>query len=213
MESGGREPFSQAPGSSGRLVTPAPRHGSVAGRTWAIAWAAEQVAERDVLYLDTETTGLDGRAEIVDIAVADGGGRIVFETLVRPTAPIPRDASAIHGIEDAHVADAPTWPEVHDLLMALLANRTLVVYNAAFDRRILTQSCARHGLEGPRSIWTCAMAAYAAYREITTGRGGFRRHKLEHAAASFGARTGGHRAAGDALACRAVVVGMASALP
>lgn len=189
-----------------------PRSGSAAGRSWAIAWAAERVADRDVLYLDTETTGLDGRAEIIDVAVADGTGRIVFETLIRPMAPIPRDASLIHGIEDGHVADAPTWPEIHDALATLLADRTVVVYNAPFDRRMLVQSCSRHGVDAPASDWSCAMAAYAAFREMSTIRGGFRRHKLEHAAASFGARAGGHRAAGDALACRAVVVGMAAAL-
>lgn len=206
-----REDASMTTTKIGGPCVTATRAVTVTGRTWAVAWAAARVADRDVLYLDTETTGLDGRAEIVDIAVVDGAGRVVFESLVRPLAPIPRAASAIHGIEDAHVGAAPTWRDIHQTLAALLADRTVVVYNAPFDRRMVAQSCALHGVEAPRSDWTCAMAAYASFREVATGRTSFRRHRLEQAAGSFGALTGGHRATGDALACRAVVIGMAAA--
>ncbi len=59
------------------------------GREIAIAWANGIVSRRDVLYLDTETTGLGSQAEIVEIAVVDGAGRTVLNRLVRPTSPIP----------------------------------------------------------------------------------------------------------------------------
>ena len=98
------------------------------------------------LFFDTETTGLDGSAEICDIAIIDAAGQVLLNTLVKPTCPIPPQASAVHGITDADVAEAPTitaiWPE----LAALLAGaRPLVAYNASFDRRMITQSANARG--------------------------------------------------------------------
>jgi len=178
-------------------------------RRRAVAWAATLASDPEVVYLDTETTGLGGGAEVVDIAVVGHDGRVLFETLVRPVTPIPPDASAIHGIRDADVAGAPGWPEIHDRLCRLLTGRPIVVYNAAFDRRIVAQCCARHGLPFPDLVWECAMQAYARFHGEGDG-GRYRLHKLERAVRAFDAAPGGHRAAADALACRAVVVGMAS---
>ena len=75
----------------------------------------------EAVALDTETTGLDpAKARIVEIAaVRIGAGRVdpqgALRRLVRPGVPIPPEASRIHGIDAAAVADAPsfktTWPE------------------------------------------------------------------------------------------------------
>ena len=182
-------------------------------RARAIVWAIRLADDPRTVYLDTETTGLGGRAEVVDVAVAGGDGRILFETLVRPLAPIPPDATAIHGIADADVADAPGWPAVHDELCRLLTGRLVVVYNAAFDRRIVTQCGERHGLALPELDWHCAMRRFAEFHgDWDAARGVFRWQKLEQAVAVFGVAPGGHRAAADALACRAVVLGMAGLL-
>ena len=182
-----------------------------ATREEAIAWASRLALDPRTVYLDTETTGLDARAEVVDIAVVASDGRVLLETLVRPVTPIPLEASRIHGIFDADVADAPSWQEVHDRVCAAVVDRIVVVYNAAFDRRMVSQCCGRHGLLPPDTVWECAMRGYAAFHGERTERHGFRLQKLERAVATFGAAPGGHRAAADALACRAVVLGMAAA--
>lgn len=176
----------------------------------AIEWAYRLAVDPRTLYLDTETTGLDAGAEVVDVAVVGADGRVLLETLVRPSGGIPAGASAIHNIFDHHVAAAPTWPEVHRRLHALLLGRTVVVYNAPFDRRMVEQCCHRHRLDAPPATWECAMRRYAEFHGEPGPRGGFRSHKLERAVARFGAAPGGHRAAADALACRAVVHGMAA---
>lgn len=181
-------------------------------RTRSIEWARRLVCDPATVYLDTETTGLDGGAEVVDIAVVAADGRLLLDTLVRPIGRIPAGATRVHGIREADVRDAPGWQEIHDLLCDLLADRPVVVYNAAFDRRIVAQCCARHRVDDPRPDWHCAMVAYAEFRGDRSGHGGgYRWFKLEEAAADFGALAGGHRAAADARACRAVVVGMAGA--
>jgi len=169
------------------------------------------VADADTVFLDTETTGLGADAEVVDIALIGVDGGVLFESLIRPSHPIPPGASRVHRIRDADVAAAPTWAEVQPYLADLLDERRVVVYNAAFDHRIVSQCCRQHGLLAPSSGWDCAMHAYAAFAALpSAGRGGFRWHKLEAATAACGVATGGHRAASDAIACRGVVLAMAA---
>ncbi|HAX24440.1 MAG TPA: 3'-5' exonuclease [Thermomicrobiales bacterium] len=182
-----------------------------AARSGAVAWAATILRQPDVVFLDTETTGLDDRAEIVEIAVIDVSGRILLDSLVRPERGIPADAARIHGIDDTMVATAPRWRDVHQQLQPLLAGRTVVVYNADFDRRLVGQMNHHAGLKPPGGNWQCAMLQYAQFAAQWNERyGNYRWHRLEIAATRFGLPAGGHRARADALACRAVVIGMAS---
>ncbi|MGW0738273.1 3'-5' exonuclease [Streptomyces sp. NPDC002851] len=48
--------------------------------------------ERTVI-LDTETTGLDANARIVEISVITVHGDVLVDTLLDPDEPIPRDAT------------------------------------------------------------------------------------------------------------------------
>src|SRR5262245_3638421 len=80
---------------------------------------------------DCETTGTDPeRDEIVSLALvlldADGNETCRFGSLVRPSCPIPKEASAIHGIADADVAEAPTFTELAGQLLGLLEGRVFV---------------------------------------------------------------------------------------
>lgn len=183
-------------------------------RAKAIAWAAGAAADSRVVYVDTETTGFGKRAEIVDIAVVGPMGQVLFESLVRPTRPIPADATAVHGITNADVKHAPEWCDVYDELGAMLAGRRIVVYNVTFDKQMVTQSCEQYALAVPEADWECAMKRYAGFHgSWDPGKRWYRFQKLERAVLTFGAEPGGHRAAADALACRAVVLGMAAAMP
>lgn len=183
----------------------------LAGPAEAMAWAQEVVANQATVYLDTETTGLTANAEICDVAVVDGSGLVLFESLVAPTVPIPAEASAIHQIFDHHVTGKPTWTDVLPEVCKFLQDRLVIVYNAAFDWKMVAQNCHRIGGEPPAGEWQCAMLAYSAFRASPGHRKEHRWHKLDDAVASFGGAPGGHRAAADAQACLAVVRGMAAA--
>jgi DNA polymerase-3 subunit epsilon len=185
-------------------------------RADAIAWARRIAADPGTVYLDTETTGLDGAAQLVDIAILDGQGAPLLNRLVRPTHPIPPDATAIHGIVDTMVADAPVWAEVYPDAMQLLAGASqVVVYNAEFDLRIINQDSCRTGLAPlpPDCRWECAMLSYAAYAGERHPRyNNWRWHRLVVAAERLDIQpTQSHRALDDARLCRAVVLAMANA--
>jgi DNA polymerase-3 subunit epsilon len=199
--------FSQPYGQSyGRLPSPQGAGLQPAqDRADAQAWAQRLLARGDWVVLDAETTGLDGAAEMVQLAVLAADGRPLLDTLLRPQAPISPGAAAIHGLTAARVARAPAYPEIHAGLARLIAGRTVIAYNAAFDRRIVEQTAARYGLPAPAARWECAMMQYARYvGERNLHRGGYKWQKLP---ALPGARM--HSAAGDCQATLAVLLEMA----
>ena len=174
-------------------------------------WAGELLNRRDVLILDTETTGLDGTAELVELAIIDTTGKVLLDELIKPTVSIPLDASRIHGITDSVLrkAGAKTWLFHHNTFRnTVLAANMLLVYNLEYDERIIRQTYGKYDLPNPlrsiRSIRSeCVMLKYAEYRGIPGRYGDYRWHKLVDA---YGHECGGttqeHRALSD---CRMVL--------
>lgn len=143
---------------------------------------ARELASRHPVYVDTETTGIDAGARIVEIAVVDDTGAILVNSLVKPPRKIPKDSTRIHGITDEMVADAPTWPEVWPLVMKALTGRAVGMYNADFDLRMMKME-NRHNwlpwdLRDEDSF--CIMRLYAQfYGEWDIHWRNFRFHRLE----------------------------------
>lgn len=92
------------------------------------------------LFLDTETTGLNSDAQIIEIAVTDAAGRALLETRLRPTVPIDAGALSVHGIGEADLICAPRWPDISGQLQDLLRGRLVVIFNADFDSRMVRQT-------------------------------------------------------------------------
>jgi len=136
-------------------------------RNTSILWARRILATEGVLILDTETTGLDDKAQIVQIGVIDLTGNVMLDALVKPTCPIPPGASSVHGITDRMVEKANPWPSVYSAVARLLMGAPVVTYNAEYDYRLIVQTGQAHpaaGLPMPMVLrWECAMKAYAAY--------------------------------------------------
>ncbi len=140
----------------------------LADRLAAIAWARAGIRrwyeQRDWVILDTETTGLDSTAQVVEIAVLAPSGAVLLDSLVQPTGPIPADATRIHQITDQMVARAPTFRELYPGLARLLRGRTVAVYNASYDQRIIQHELQRARLPSLGLLeWTCAMHEQARF--------------------------------------------------
>jgi DNA polymerase III epsilon subunit-like protein len=119
---------------------------------------------KDVFVIDTETTGLGRRSEVLEVAVIDTTGCVLLDTVSLPQGPIPRDASDVHGLTRARLRTmgARSWPAVHAKLALLLEDASSVIaWNAEFDRSMLEQTAERHGLMLPAVPWRCAMQAEA----------------------------------------------------
>lgn len=171
-------------------------------------WMAQNAA-----ILDTETTGLDEQAEIVEIAVVTCSGETLLRTFVKPTKPIPASITEIHGITDSMVADAPTWPTVQAELLQILEGLQLVIWHADYDLRLIEQSAAAHSIEAPELHAECAQSTYKHFwREPGDEPGSVRRQRLTKAAAQQGVEILGqeHRAEVDCQTTRGIIAAMAS---
>jgi len=114
------------------------------GRQEAIAWARQVIETDEALILDTETTGLGTKDEVIQLGIVDLHGALLLDTLVRPTVPVGTEARAIHGITDELLTNAPDFSDLYGSIAHLLSNRPVLAYNAEFDRRLLAQTCAKH---------------------------------------------------------------------
>lgn len=115
-----------------------------------------KLADTRRLAWDTETTGVNvHEARIVTAAlVVRGGGRPdrTFSYMVNPGVPIPPEASAVHGIDDARAqaegADPKTaLDEIATHLAAALAyGMPVIAFNQSYDWSVLHYDLERHGL-------------------------------------------------------------------
>lgn len=113
------------------------------------------------VYFDTETTGLDDSAEIIQVGIIDNQGNVLMNTLVQCQGDIPKQASDIHGIKKSDLRNAPTWPEIHSQVCKILSGAKMVnIYNASYDVKLLRQTSARHGLDVPVINTHCVMRDY-----------------------------------------------------
>jgi DNA polymerase-3 subunit epsilon len=149
--------------------------------------------------VDVETTGVrawggDRITEIAVVVVHGGRREVVFDSLVNPGRPIPPVVSAITGITDAMVRDAPPFPAVADQVLAALAGRIFVAHNARFDWNFVSAELRRArdlALDGQR-LCTVRLARRLVKGIVSCGL-----DSLQH---WFGLENiARHRAAGDAL--------------
>jgi DNA polymerase III subunit epsilon len=182
--------------------------GPFASRSDALNWARDLVQRSDVLYLDTETTGVRyGFDDVIDIGIVNGQGLVVLDQLIKPMVPIPADSEAVHGISNKVVSNAPRLADIWADLAKLLSGNILVSYNATFDERMLTDAGSRRGLTPiVPSRWDCAMEAFAAFNgQLSHHRQGFRWINLGAAARMLGLEAPEHRAVSDAMLCLELV--------
>lgn len=117
--------------------------------------------EQDFVILDTETTDLYG--EILEIAIIDKKGDVLFESLVKPKGSISQGAYEVHGISEEMLKDSPTWPEVWEKIKEILKDKLILIYNDQFDVQMISNSCYAWGLEPIPLNTDCVMRSYADY--------------------------------------------------
>ena len=172
---------------------------------------ARGLGEVELAFVDLETTGLRPYLgdRICEVAVMRRrGDRVVeaFESLVNPGRPIDPGASAVSGIFDEHVADAPRFEEIIDRVARLLDGAVLVAHNAPFDMGFLG---AHWELAGLKPLDNCALDTLSLARRHL----GLRRHSLGYLVQVLGIRTRErHRAMADVEATAALLDHLLAAL-
>ena len=174
---------------------------------------ARQLWQANPVYLDTETTGTGPTAEIIEIAIVDQDGQLLFESLVKPRGAIEPDAMRVHGITPDQLQSAPGWAEVWPQAEAQLAGRRVGTYNSEFDIRMIKQSHLRNWINRrlQEETFFCIMKLYARfYGERDPRSRSFRWQTLDIAGQQCRlSLPNSHRAKDDALLARALLKYMA----
>jgi DNA polymerase-3 subunit epsilon len=162
------------------------------------------ILERPLAVIDLEATGTDTKVDrIVEVSVLKvmpGGAHDHRTRRVNPGVPIPREATAVHGISDDDVADMPTFRAIAPGLARYLDGCDLCGYNILkYDLRLLAAEYHRAGVRFPVSgrkvVDACQIFHRREPRDLTAA---YRFYcGLEH--------EGAHGAAADVLATLAIL--------
>ncbi len=107
---------------------------------------------RPLAFFDLETTGLDiTKDKIVEISILKifpDQHRESIYFLVNPEMPIPAEVSAIHGITNERVKDAPKFKDIALEISNFIADTDMAGFNSnRFDIPVLTEEMMRHGYD------------------------------------------------------------------
>ena len=105
-----------------------------------------------LIFFDLETTGidvaLDRIVEISYLKVYPNGDEESKTMKVNPTVPIPPKVTAIHGITDEDVKDAPKFGEIARQLVKVFEGCDFAGYNSnKFDLPLLAEEFLRAGVD------------------------------------------------------------------
>lgn len=170
---------------------------------------ATPLAALEAVAVDTETTGLEtatarvvqlGAVAISRCTVPDADG---FDTLVDPRMAIPPASTAIHGIDDAMVSEAPAFAPAWASFEAYRDGRPMIGHSIGFDLAVLAAEAGRSGLpwKAPRTLCVRLLGAIA--------NPNLPDQSLDALAAWLGVTvTGRHSAVGDARTAADVFVAL-----
>ncbi len=95
-----------------------------------------------IICFDTETTGLDSTAEILQLSIINAADEVLFDEYIKPSHHLVwPEAQAIHHISPEMVAGKDSIEAHHDRIMGILEDAQYYIgYNILYDIRMLKQA-------------------------------------------------------------------------
>jgi polyribonucleotide nucleotidyltransferase len=198
-----QEEIQKAVGKAKRIPYLEPTTGSV------LEFASATDAKRELVVIDTETTGTDPKmSDLLEVAAVKVKGTEIVDrwsTFVNPGRPIV--GNQMHGITDKDVQGAPSPREAADQLLAFVGEAKIVGHNVGFDLGFIEEAKG----DGFRFQPGTYLDTLTIARE---GYPGAESYKLGDLARFFGIELSqGHRALPDAEATASLLIWFANDLP
>ena len=135
--------------------------------------------KKNVIVLGTETTGIDEKAEILQLSIIDTDGKVLYNKYFKPAHHTAWDeAMKINGITPEMVANCNTFEEMLPEIEEILSKADCIMgYNVNYDIRMMLQN----GLDN--SVIGDTIDVMKEYCEYSHNR---RWQKLVNVAAHFG---------------------------
>lgn len=164
--------------------------------------------ECDFLAIDFETAN-NTRGSACAVGLTQMRlGQVIGEgsTLINPETHFDPYCSAVNGITESDVQEAPTLPDLWPTLCALLDGQLVIAHNASFDMAVLRNAAARHALSGGP-----AFAVLCSYRMARATWPRLPSYSLGYLAAALGIPFEHHQSGDDARACALVSLALCRA--
>lgn len=106
-------------------------------------------ARERLVFLDTETTGLDPRLghRIIEVAAVEAIGRELtgnqMHSYLDPEREIDAGATAVHGLSWKDLRGKPKFASISDELLKFMSGSRVVIHNASFDLSFIDQELTR----------------------------------------------------------------------
>lgn len=163
---------------------------------------------RDFIAIDVETASRYVRSSICQIAVvrySGGSFEPVYFSLVNPEIPFDPFCTAIHGIKEEDVQQAPVMAEMLYKIIPYLMAYDVIAHNAAFDMSAIMAAMKENDVDPIDIKYGCTLcAARRIYHGSMTS------FSLPNVCAHLGIDFSNHHdAMADAMACAEIAVKMA----
>lgn len=128
------------------------------------------------VFLDTETTGLEVAQghRVVEVAAVEMVDRRLtgrhFHRYINPQRAVDEGALRVHGLDEAFLADKPTFAAIASDLMGFLRGAQLIIHNAPFDTGFLAAEFDRSGCPGGDGVLSDVLDTLAMARELHPGK-------------------------------------------
>lgn len=145
------------------------------------------------LFLDTETTGLGAKDEVIEIAIIDLNNTVIIDTFIYTKRDIDYDAYEVNRIKKSDLEGMPKLSEIESYIARLVKDRQLYIFNADFDVDKISYSASKDFKLIAKStdcLMHLAMSIFNQHRYIS----------LANACNRLGVDCGDHRAKSDTLA-------------
>ena len=100
----------------------------------------------DFVILDTETTGLSRDDEVIELAIVDMSGKILYHSLFAPTVEVNPNASRVNGYTKENLKNEKKFKDEWEKIKQAIGYRTVLGHNVDFDQRLVEQTLRRYGL-------------------------------------------------------------------
>ena len=122
--------------------------------------------EKEIVFLDTETTGLNVfKEDVMELAIISlknkGKKSYLFNKLLKPKVKCSSGAFNCHHITNEMVANEKHLINYYDELKEILKDKLVVIYNSDYDKSLINSICERYGKEPLINDTYCLMEYYA----------------------------------------------------
>lgn len=150
------------------------------------------------VVIDTETTGMTSDDEVIELAVVDMDGTVLYDSTFCPVTEVNCFASAVNHLTNDCLCDSPDFADEWSKIKTLIGHRKILAHNAKFDKRTIKQTLEKYNMDSMvvDSLFGCCYDSLSIAKKYLN----LQSYSLENIAHSLGIkRAESHRAADDCI--------------